>query len=295
MVNQLLLLIALCFSTAVDASILRRDRCTFLAEAGRFDDTLSMAEDWGIQESVFLSYNPGIKKGAKLEAGRKYCIQQSAETLARPSPSPSSSSDGIPVSVMARSVDMTRPAPPSPTQDGLTGDYCKNLWLGYSVCIGVNGTLVPSTTRPSNGINTPEPIQPGIVENCDRFYLVQPSEGCDGVASKNGISVSQFIEWNPSVGKNCSALWANANACVSIIGHEPSSTKGDGGIQTPLPTQPDIVGNCKSFHFVKQGENCLEITRRYGISLYEFTRWNPKAGSSCASLWANANACVSVL
>ncbi|RDA83604.1 hypothetical protein CP532_2869 [Ophiocordyceps camponoti-leonardi (nom. inval.)] len=260
--------------------------------------------------------------------------------------------DVITASLNAPATVSTRPQRPSPTQGGLTtdctsyhlvesgetcmkimskysnvftleqfyswnpavGNDCISLWLGYYVCIGVNGSPIPSsTTRPFNGetpcclsfhvlcsapapgINTPEPTQPGMVDNCDGFYYVQPGEGCASIASKHGISLDQFLAWNPTVGEDCHALWANANACVSIIGHEPSATKPDNGIKTPLPTQPDMVGNCKTFHFVTPGESCWGIADRYGISLDDFYKWNPKTGDGCASLWANANACIAVL
>ncbi|KAF4335447.1 hypothetical protein FBEOM_10684 [Fusarium beomiforme] len=71
-----------------------------------------------------------------------------------------------------------------------------------------------------NGITTPLPIQPGMVDNCDAFYYVQPGDNCLKIAAQFGISFDQFKEWNPTVGKDCLSLWADANVCVRTIGFE---------------------------------------------------------------------------
>lgn len=150
------------------------------------------------------------------------------------------------------------------------------------------------------GIETPQPTQPSIVDNCDKFYFVQPNEGCQTIADKNGITLAQFLSWNPKAGSNCGGLWAEAYACVSIIGHTPTTvaptpTKTPNGIQTPQPTQPSMVENCDAFHFVQPNEGCQTIASKYGISLAQFLQWNPKAGSNCNGLWGETYACVSII
>ena len=41
-------------------------------------------------------------------------------------------------------------------------------------------------------VGTPTPIQPGMVEDCDTFYYVQPGQGCADIAASNGISPADF-------------------------------------------------------------------------------------------------------
>ena len=135
-----------------------------------------------------------------------------------------------------------------------------------------------------------------MVSNCNRFHFVKKGEGCALIASQNGITLAQFQEWNPSSGKDCTSLWAESFACVSIIGNEPSPTEPDNGIKTPSPMQPDIVKDCNKFHFVKPGQTCGDIASDNGLALDDFVAWNPKAGGTgCAGLWANAYACISVI
>lgn len=147
----------------------------------------------------------------------------------------------------------------------------------------------------SLGIETPLPIQPGMVDNCNRFYFVKKGENCAAIASAHSITEKDFATWNPRVGSICSGLWADTYACTSVIGWKPTPTDPGNGVHTPSPIQPDLVQNCNKFHYVKTGESCTDIASHYGISVSDFARWNPKAGSNCGSLWAKTYACVGVI
>ncbi|KAG5656816.1 hypothetical protein KAF25_010369 [Fusarium avenaceum] len=80
-------------------------------------------------------------------------------------------------------------------------------------------TAIESITG-DNGITTPLPIQPGMVDNCDKFYFVKERDNCLKVSAEFGISFDQFKEWNPTVGDECLNLWADVNVCVHTIGFE---------------------------------------------------------------------------
>jgi LysM repeat protein len=174
------------------------------------------------------------------------------------------------------------------------GTGCTSMWADVYVCTSIIGHT-PTPTDPGNGIETPAPIQPGMVGNCDAFYLIKSGDSCAAIAFTYGISINQFTTWNSGVGTTCSGMWADVYACVSIVGHTPTPTDPGNGIQTPTPIQNGMTKNCKRFHFVKSGEACATITKQYGISLADFLSWNPAAGSNCAGLWANTYACVAVL
>ncbi len=55
---------------------------------------------------------------------------------------------------------------------------------------------------------------PGMVENCDRFYLVKSGEGCAAIAKRFNITLKQFYAWNTGVGDACESMWADAYVCV---------------------------------------------------------------------------------
>lgn len=175
------------------------------------------------------------------------------------------------------------------------GAECRNIWKGYYLCVSLVGLEPTPTggtpTTPTNGIATPSPTQPGMVDNCDAFHLVVDGDTCPTIISKYGISIEQFTQWNSEAGSDCRNLWKSAYACVSVIGHDP---KPPNGIETPTPAQPGMVDNCDVFHKVASGDGCASITAKYGISLDQFREWNTQAGANC-NIWLDNYVCVSVI
>lgn len=134
-----------------------------------------------------------------------------------------------------------------------------------------------------------------MVDNCDKFYLVEQGDTCENIASKNNIPLQEFLRWNPQAGQKCSGLWASAYACVSVVGFKPTPTAPDSGVQTPSPAQPGMVDHCSKFYFVNPGDSCITIAAKAGISVEDFSRWNANVGSQCTGLWASTYACVGVV
>ncbi|KAH7075512.1 hypothetical protein BKA63DRAFT_602897 [Paraphoma chrysanthemicola] len=225
------------------------------------------------------------------------------------------------------------------------GTDCKKLFSDTYVCVGLIGsgatptptpgqstTVRPSTTKatPTNGISTPTPVQSGMVNNCDDFYLVKDNEICADIVKAYGISLEQFYAWNPAVGNTCSALRATYYVCVSTVGVSPSTlkttikptstswvkpslctfnlSKGEyvcpsanptptttkGGVATPTPVQSGMTGNCKRFYKVVKDDGCWAISNTYKIALDDFYKWNLAVGSSCAGLQYGYYVCVGI-
>ncbi|GKU22647.1 unnamed protein product [Fusarium langsethiae] len=93
------------------------------------------------------------------------------------------------------------------------GSKCTGLWTNYNVCVGVIGG---TPTKPSNGVRTPSPIQPGMVSNCKKFHPVASTTTCDSIKKYYKITMEQFVKWNPAVGSKCTGLWAKYHVCVSV-------------------------------------------------------------------------------
>ncbi|KFG84209.1 LysM and DUF180 domain-containing protein [Metarhizium anisopliae] len=186
----------------------------------------------------------------------------------------------------------------------LVKDDCSGMKIGNSYCVEVNyglprstttqqPTAVPTATSIGNGVTTPTPTQPNMVDNCNKFYFVKEGDNCADIASANGISVEDFSRWNPKVGAQCTGLWAKTYACVGILGSTGSPTTAPttttiagNGVVTPMPTQPGMVDNCNKFYFVKEGDGCAGIASANGISIEDFAKWNTKVGPQCTGLWA---------
>ncbi|KAK4666249.1 hypothetical protein QC763_0070920 [Podospora pseudopauciseta] len=223
-------------------------------------------------------WNPSLAStsGCTLQVGRSYCVEAIDDSEPSPGPSSTSTSSTTSVSSALTSSSST---------------------VVVTTSTSSSSTVAPpvTTTKPGNGITTPTPTQATIVDNCDAFHFVTAGQTCEVVASLYRISQDQFKAWNPSVGASCTGLWANAYACVSIIGHEPSPTTPGNGITTPTPTQATIVNNCDEFYFVVSGDTCESVAAKHGITQAQFLSWNPSVGSTCTGLWGNAYACVSII
>jgi hypothetical protein len=79
--------------------------------------------------------------------------------------------------------------------------------------------------------------------------------------------------------------------CVGVIG---GATPTQGAVQTPQPTQPGMVTNCKKFRYAETGVVCSQITSFNHISLADFVKWNAGVGADCTKMWAKSYVCVGV-
>ncbi|CVK85830.1 uncharacterized protein FMAN_06658 [Fusarium mangiferae] len=102
------------------------------------------------------------------------------------------------------------------------------------------------SVKGDNGITTPLPIQPGMVDNCDVFYYVKPGDNCLKISAQFGISFDQFKEWNPTVGEDCLSLWADANVCVRTIGFEYPEIAACYGSSSIIPWGNNKVAAAKA-------------------------------------------------
>lgn len=182
------------------------------------------------------------------------------------------------------------------------GTSCSSLDIGDYVCIGIHG-VVPTTsvtsatsgttTMSGDDISTPSPIQTGMSNTCDKFYMVQPGDDCATVASTAAISMADFYAWNPAVGTSCSYLDVGDYVCVGIIGTTVTTTTSS-GVSTPAPIQTGMVINCDSFHLVQSGDSCAVVASDANITLAELYAWNPAVGNSCSHLDVGDYVCIAI-
>ncbi|KAH9209715.1 hypothetical protein DL95DRAFT_278627, partial [Leptodontidium sp. 2 PMI_412] len=128
------------------------------------------------------------------------------------------------------------------------------------------------------GIATPQPVQPGIVTNCNRFYKVKGGDTCTTIASQAGISVAQLAAWNIQIGGTaCTSIWADYYVCTGIIGSSP-----DG-----------MVSNCNRWYRVKAGDTCATVASQVGVTVAQLTTWNKGiGGTACTGMWAEYYLCT---
>ncbi|KAK4064922.1 hypothetical protein Purlil1_14084 [Purpureocillium lilacinum] len=187
---------------------------------------------------------------------------------------------------------------------------------------GINQVPVASTLQ-ARDAKPGFPYDENTTSYCSFWYDNDGSMSFQDVISVFGVPLDKFLRWNPSVTTSGGNFLASRSYCVEASGEPTSAITGtptststhlitthsttesvstivttttpSNGIKTPLPTQPEIVGNCNKFYFVNQGENCDTIASKNGVPLNDFLTWNPKAGQKCTGLWADTYACVSVI
>ncbi|KAM0344970.1 hypothetical protein ACHAPU_006848 [Fusarium lateritium] len=177
------------------------------------------------------------------------------------------------------------------------GTSCTSLLVDYWVCVGVEGWTPPKPTTtnkptPTNGIETPSPIQPNIAKDCNKFHKITPTTTCKNIENYYNLPLSTFYKWNPSVGTSCNALIVGYHVCVSVIGWTPSKPSPTNGIPTPTPVQAGIIKGCKQFHPVSTTTTCDSIQKYYKITMAQFRKWNSFIDAKCNGLWAKYYVCV---
>ncbi|KAJ8069030.1 hypothetical protein OCU04_002704 [Sclerotinia nivalis] len=250
-----------------------------------YDITCAIIEEfYGLTEAEFEAWNPATTElgiDCTLIPDLYYCVQINFSTMSTLVTSPPTSISSYPsASLITTSIPTTT-----------------------SISSFTSSTTLLSTTSTTtgNGITTPTPYQTGIATNCDSFYLVVSGDECGTIASKNGISLTQFYAWNPAVGSTCEYLDLGDYVCIDIIGvtistsTSASTTSSSNGVTTPTPIQTGMTSQCESFHLVVSGDECDTIAQNAGASFNDFYLWNPAVGSSCQYLDVGDYVCTGIL
>ncbi|KAF5229853.1 hypothetical protein FAUST_10152 [Fusarium austroamericanum] len=286
--------------------------------------------------------NPSVGEDCEgITVGESYCVERnwgipieaSSTTAADPTPTPTKPSNGIetPPSTQPGIVDNFNEFYFVEVGDtcativdkfGITesefrewntkvGDSCAGLWGNAYACVSIIGrkpsaTKPITTTKPSptNGIETPSPIQEKMVKTCNKFRLVKKTTTCLSIESYYNLPLATFYSWNPSVGDDCRALITGYWVCVGVPGWKPSTTTTTppptkttmpaNGVQTPSPIQGKMTKNCSKFHQIKSTTTCASIESYYNLPLATFLSWNPAVGEGCTSLLVGYWVCVGV-
>ncbi|KAI8692010.1 hypothetical protein NCS56_00195500 [Fusarium sp. Ph1] len=162
--------------------------CGFVTSADSGATCLSFAGEWGLTVDELKSLNPGISC-PDIDTDGLYCV---VGTVNDDEPATVVSSSTAYVSTRVSSSSTTTTSKPTVTVKPFP------------------------TQEPGNGIETPSPIQEGMVSNCNKFHLISPTTTCEGVLNYHKISLADFVKWNPAVGKDCSGLWKETHACVAV-------------------------------------------------------------------------------
>lgn len=124
------------------------------------------------------------------------------------------------------------------------------------------------------------PTFPGTAWDCSGWHTVVSGDSCWSIQQEYGITLAQFLSWNPSVSEDCAInFWATYSYCVRV--------------GAPGPTMPGIASNCNKWHTVVSGDGCWSIQQQYAITAEQFLAWNPAVSSDCTTnFWPDYSYCV---
>ncbi|KAL8758634.1 MAG: hypothetical protein Q9184_003869 [Pyrenodesmia sp. 2 TL-2023] len=100
---------------------------------------------------------------------------------------------------------------------------CSQLYLDYYYCIAIPGT---PTTRTSSSTTSraptptpkgPQPQQPGIVANCNKYYLVNSGDSCYTIQQTQMVTSTNFLSWNMGIKADCSNLFVGYYVCTGVL------------------------------------------------------------------------------
>ncbi|KAI8630383.1 hypothetical protein F5Y19DRAFT_474775 [Xylariaceae sp. FL1651] len=208
---------------------------------------------------------------------------------------------------------------------------CTNLFAQESYCVapvgdlsdypGHPGYVPPNSATPSSAwssaptatwippvlnITDDAPLANGTRSDCWSFTngnkLQIPINGtfysstCQLIAQTYGISLEQLQNWNPSLDTNGTDCMFESNLRYCVLAYNPVQTSDSGPVQTATP---DLIRdgtwqNCTAYLDVNFGMTCQAILDNYGLTIDQFSTWNPEVGKQCENLWENYRYCVSL-
>ncbi|KAH6617378.1 hypothetical protein F5144DRAFT_624114 [Chaetomium tenue] len=291
-----------------------------------------LASQAGISLAQFLAWNPAVSSDCLVNywVDEAYCVGIAGD-------------DGTASATTTTTASSTKPTPPGPTMTGspadcnkwslvtdglsctdlasqagisfeqfllwnpaVSSDCLTNYWLGEAYCVGVAGTSTPTTTPEPTTTAKPTPPGPtmsGSPADCNKWSLVTDGLSCTDLASAAGISLAQFLLWNPAVSSDClTNYWLGDAYCVGVAGTSTptttTTTKPTTTSAKPTPPGPTMSGspaNCNRWALVTDGLTCTAMASEAGITLAQFLAWNPAVSSDCVTnYWLGEAYCVGV-
>ncbi|KAH6684917.1 hypothetical protein F5X68DRAFT_241940 [Plectosphaerella plurivora] len=275
------------------AYCVRPDDCNGWHTIVSGDNCNNVPERYGITLAQFLAWNPAVSSDCVsnfwLESA--YCVRT-----------------GAPVG----GTTTTGPTTSAPTTTAVTTSFNSTYSTQWPVTSWNLTTISVETIWP------PTKKLEGEAEFCDSWHLARPGDTCQRMVSRYGISLSDFISWNPAAEEDCDELIASYRVCVGAPGagntnlewqpaqpeetvtaapdptdHVPTALPPIDSTFIPSPSHGPMPANCRNFHQAGADENCDTVVAQYGyITRDQFLLWNPALDGNCQGLWLDTYYCV---
>ncbi|KZV98835.1 hypothetical protein EXIGLDRAFT_273250 [Exidia glandulosa HHB12029] len=254
--------------------------CTEYYTVQSGDSCSKIDTTYSISLTEFLSWNPEVNaQCTNIQLGLAYCV---AGPLPTSSPTLPGTLAGCSTYYTIQSGDTCAVMQ---TKYGVTFDQirqwnteidakCSNIQPGIGYCVAGPavglGSLLPSA-------------------GCTDYYTVQPGDTCTVIEARKGITLAQFLAWNPEINSQCSNIQGGVQYCVA--GPATTTTPAPPAAPTGSGTISPAQG-CKKYYTVVSGDNCSVIEAKFGITLTAFIKWNPEINAACTNLQLGVQYCV---
>ncbi|KAL4940605.1 hypothetical protein BDV06DRAFT_223901 [Aspergillus oleicola] len=197
------------------------------------------------------------------------------------------------------------------TTTTITGyNYPCTIEPNLSYCVA----LASPTPQAQETAGPPAPRASGEIASCTAWFAGVLD--CASHISLLRLDLKTFYGYNPSVKADCSGYVLGTYYCYATDSNTGSDDEEDDegthtvtptgttsttpssttttGIQTPTPTQDEMISTCTTFYKVQSDDGCWAIANDHGIALDDFYAWNLAVKSDCSGLLPTYYVCVGV-
>lgn len=97
------------------------------------------------------------------------------------------------------------------------GSNCEFLDVGVIYCVAAPATSTTSVSLPNPTTTAvPQPLQSGVVANCNKYYQIVSDDNCAKIEAEYGITDTQFKNWNQGLNSQCTNLFLSYWCCVGV-------------------------------------------------------------------------------
>ncbi|PGH34319.1 hypothetical protein GX50_02802, partial [[Emmonsia] crescens] len=87
-----------------------------------------------------------------------------------------------------------------------------------------------------------KPTHAGQASSCNGWYTIKNGDTCDYVTKEFDIKKEKFLEWNPTLSKNCDKnFWVDYSYCVKVSGSKKAKRSLLFASTTSPPTAPSLA------------------------------------------------------
>ena len=176
---------------------------------------------------------------------------------------------------------------------------CDSVRSGNYYCVANFGDSARSLPQPSHVTKAPARLPYGSRRGCESWYKATGGDDCALIAKMFGtFDEESFINWNPSVKKDCRGIKDDVWYCVAKK-NTPTTRSGDipsllMTASSSRPTQAGVSNKCADWWLVGPRETCKSVRRKAGISHDDLIAWNPAIGADCAGMEEDKYICVGI-